>query len=229
MAKKRQKEKNDLSDEIKDIQTKEENKILRSILIIIFFIILGFILFVFISNSLNKFEYRGVKFNIVKFCDAGPPCLVTYRTSLPVKISGNSVVLAKPAEKTNDYSFYLRNDPRKLNVSFNGEIVFKENTVLNFEKGAFICEGNGAIAAANLIQLYKLLGVNLISDENASCDQLGRYTLINVLEGNETKIEYFRPACYEIKIKDCEILEGTEKFMIETFVKINKILNNQTS
>ena len=225
MAKRKKKEE---TDEVrrKKSQAKEHNKILKSILIIIAFIVVGFLLFMFISNALNSFEYQGVKFNIVKFCDAGPPCLVTYQTSLPVKVSGDNIRVVRESEKTNDYNFYLRSDPRKLDVNFTGKVAYKELMVLNFEEGSFACEGKGSIAAANLIKLYEILGTRVVTDENATCDALGRYSIVNVVPGNETKIEHFYPACYTITIKDCEILEGTEKFMIETFVEVNKALKN---
>ncbi|MCX6750206.1 MAG: hypothetical protein NTZ83_02005, partial [Candidatus Pacearchaeota archaeon] len=58
-------------------------------------------------------------------------------------------------------------------------------------------------------------------DENASCDELGRYMYIVVQPGEETSVEKFGPNCYNINIKDCEILEGTERFITEMLVKIH--------
>jgi len=45
-----------------------------------------------------------------------------------------------------------------------------------------------------------------------------------IQESTRTSIEQFGPACYNINIKNCEILEGTERFLADTFVEINKIL-----
>lgn len=226
MAKKRKKE--SVKEEVKEPVSKEEqikaqNKILRNILIGIAAFMAGIFLFVIISHSLSRFEYQGVKFEIVRFCDAGPPCLVTYRTSLPIKTDGKNTFVVKPSEKNADYNFYLRNDPRKLDVNFTGDLVLKGNMVLNSESD-FTCDGKGAIAAANLIQLYEVLGTKVINDENASCDLLGRYMFVQVKPGNQTSVKQFGPGCYNIDIKDCEILEGTEKLMIETFIKVNKDL-----
>lgn len=232
--KKRKKKSAETVKKDKDIISQAEqaiahNKILKSILIIILVIAVAFVAFIFISKSLTKFEYRGVDFEVVKFCDSGPPCLTTYKTSLPVRVYGNNTIkVVRPSEKTNDYNFYIRNDPRDLDVDFKGQIVFKENMVLNSEED-FICEGKGAIAGANLVRLYEILGARVMKDENATCDPFGRYTLITIKQGNETKIEHRWPACYDIYIKDCEVLEGTEKFMIETFVEFNKIMQNQSS
>lgn len=209
------------------IQIKEQNNILKNIFIIFSLVIVGFLLFLVISKSMNNFEYKGVKFEIVKFCDAGPPCLVTYKTSLPVKVTGDNILLTTKDKKTDDYNFYLRNDPRKSDLDFNDTILFRNLMVLNFTD-PFICEGKGAIAAANLIQLYNILGINFVADENATCGSSNMYTLVKVVPGSKTKIENPWPACYTITIKDCEILEGTEKFMIETLVEVNKILNENS-
>ncbi len=203
-------------------QEKSQNKILRNILIAIGILMAGVILFMIISYSLSRFEYRGVDFEIVRFCDAGPPCLVTYRTSLPVKVLDNATaIIVSPEEKDTDYNFYLRNDPRELDVDFNGALHFGKIMVLNSED-AFTCNGKGAIAAANLVQLYSVLRTKVINDKNATCDPLERYVFVVVKPGNETRIEEFEPSCYNIYINNCEILEGTERFMIETFVKVNE-------
>ena len=202
----------------KEKQAKEQNKLLRNMLIGIGILMAGVFLFVIVSNSLSRFEYQGIKFEIVRFCDAGPPCLVTYRTSIPVMVNGTQV----------PFNFYLRSDPRESNVNFTGDLIFRKNMVLN-GKAPFICEGKGAIAAANLIQLYNVLGTKVIKDENASCDLLGRYIFVQVKQGNQTLVKQVSPGCYDIYIKDCEILDGTEKFMIETFVKVNEGLKNQSN
>ena len=225
MAKKKRRKGETEAERNRKSQAKEQNKILKSIFIIIAFVVVGFFLFVVVSKPMANFDYNGVEFKTVKFCDSGPPCLVTYQTTLPVRVQGKNISLSSPSQKTNDYNFYLRSDPRKLDVDFIGIVTFKENMILNFHDN-FVCEGNGAIAASNLIQLYNILGVRLLNDKNATCDALGRYSIVNVFPGNETKIEHFYPACYTITIKDCEILEGTEKFMIETFVEVNKALKN---
>ena len=210
-------------------QVKSQNKILRNILIVIGILMAGIFLFMIVSNSLSRFEYRGVDFEIVRFCDAGPPCLVTYRTSLPVKVLDNATaVIVSPEEKDADYDFYLRNDPRKLDVNFNGTLRFGNNMVLNSED-AFTCNGKGAIAAANLVQLYNVLRTKVINDKNATCDSLERYIFVVVKSGNETRIDEFEPSCYNIYINNCEILEGTEKFMIETLVKVNEGLKKQNN
>jgi hypothetical protein len=207
----------------KEDEAKHHNKILRNILIIVSILIIASLSFVFISKSVSQFDYKGVKFEKVRFCDAGPPCLVLYKTTLPVKISNGSAIIAMPSESTNVYQFYFRNDPRKSEVDFNGTIRFGKNMVFNSED-AFTCDGDGGLAGANFNLLFKVLGTNVVRDENVTCDSLERYVFVDAKLGNETKIEQFGPGCYNIYINNCEVLEGTEKFMIDTLVRVNQAL-----
>ncbi len=206
------------------IKKKNLGNLIIGIVILVAFV--AFIVFISNRTQSTSFTYKGVKFDTVKFCDSGPPCLILYNTSLPVKSNGTDYVVTMPKDSTNNYLFYLRNDPRKLNVSFNGTPVYNKNIVLKYES-PFVCN-DSALAGANFDLLYKILGANVIKDQNATCDPYNRYTYIDFLPGNETKIVQFGPACYNIYIKGCEVLQGTEKYMIETFVKVNDELYNQS-
>jgi predicted nucleic acid-binding Zn ribbon protein len=209
MEKKQMKENKKIEKKSEDISKKDENKIqnrqLRNILIFVGIIALLIVAIVIIGKSATKFTYRGVEFDMVKEGD-----LMFYATSLPVQYQG----------ETRDYNFYLRKDARKSEVPFNGTLDLKSNAVLNMEKD-FTCGGIGIIAIQNMLNLYKFIGINVMSDENASCDTEAKYTFIQILEGNETKIEQFGQSCYNVYVNNCEILEATEKLMIETLVKVN--------
>lgn len=197
-------------------QIKKEAKVFKVIAIVIIGLILMFLAFLWLISSMNKFNVGGTIFEIDKTDMIGK---TLYKTSLPVQ--GNSTITGKIT--TADYNFYLRNDPRQLEkyVQFYGIIKLKKENVLNLTE-SFNCNGDGIIAIANMLKLYEIIGGNVIKDENASCDSLGRYGLINVLEGNETYIERYGPACYNIYVKDCEILKATERFMLEMFIDTNQ-------
>jgi hypothetical protein len=203
--------KNKEEDSEKKEINKRQNKQLRNILIMIGVVILLIVAIVIIGKSATKFTYNGVKFKMMKEGN-----LMFYATSLPVQYQG----------EMRDYNFYLRNDARKLEVPFNGTLDLKSNAVLNMEK-EFNCGGKGVISIANLMKLYQFIGINVMSDKNATCDPEAKYTFIQILEGNETKIEQTEQSCYNIYINNCEILEGTEKLMIETLVKVNEGLPNK--
>jgi hypothetical protein len=185
----------------------KQNKTLRNILIGLVLLVIGFIATILLVQSMSKFTYENTKFEITK-----EGRLLLYRTTLPVYYQG----------QIRDYNFYLRNDPRKLkNIEFDGEVHLLKNAVVNMSE--IKCDGDEIIALANLIKLWNIIGTNVIKDENASCDELGRYIYLNIAIGDETKIIEKSPACYEMTIDNCKILEATEKFMVETFVELNKV------
>ena len=188
-------------------QAEREKKQLRNVLFGLGIFVILIVLAVFFINSIKSFEYEGTKFNIVREGD-----LILYNTKL--------ALVNEKGENYMNYNFFLRNDPRKLNVDFDGELEIKELAVMNSEE-EFNCDGDGIIAVANLNQLYEMVGTKVIRDENATCDSEGRYMYINLKSGDKTKIGQTGNACYDIVINNCEILEGTERFMVETFAKIN--------
>ncbi len=203
----------DLKEDAKPATKKEidrENKLLRNILIAIGLFVLIFIVFYMIINNTKHFEYKGVKFVIDKEAIEGK---TLYRTSLPVIHRGEEV----------PYNFYLRNDPRKLaNIGFNGEIIMAKNAVINMTED-FNCDGDDIIGVANLVKLYEVFGINVIKDDNATCDSEGRYLFIRIQSGNKTNIEKTDPVCYDLNVNNCEILDVTERMMLETFIKFNEI------
>lgn len=194
-------------------QIKKQNKLLRNIFMVLGIILALFLFGYYAIDSIRHFEYEGVKFNVVKESD-----LVFYNTFIPIyngaPISGNFI---------GDYNFYLRNDPRKIGeeVPFKGELYLLENIVVNSTE-EFNCDGNGIIAIANLANLFKQMGAEVMRDDNATCDWKGEYNFIRLLPGNATEIRMVGPGCYDLSINNCEILEVTERFMLEIFKKINE-------
>jgi hypothetical protein len=190
-------------------QIKKESKIFIGVVIVMASFVLMFLIGYIIINSINHFQEEGVKFQLIKMGK-----LAFYRTTLPVMYNNSKA----------DYSFYLRTNPKVLvNVPFNGKIIAKKDMVIAM-KDDFRCEGDGVIAAANLVKLYEFIGTKVVRNESFGCDPAGRYMYVNIKAGNETRIVQYGPICYDIEIKDCEILKGTEKFMFETFVEMNKKL-----
>ncbi|MBU4308369.1 MAG: hypothetical protein KJ566_01070, partial [Nanoarchaeota archaeon] len=187
-------------------QIDQQNKLLKQVLLWLGFIIFLVLVFTLISYLRTNFKYDNVEFEVVK--DSGG--IIFFKTSLPVVSDGKNL----------NYNFYLRNDPKDLkNVRFEGKLDIKEFMVMNYTN-EFSCEGYGAIAIANMNSLYNLIGTKVMKDDNATCDEQGRYIFLKILSGEKTKVEQFGPACYNLYVKDCEILEATERFMLETFVKI---------
>jgi len=186
-------------------QIKHHEKLLRNILIfvgVLVLIVLGIYLGI---NSARDISYDGiVEFETQSYC-ATKPCLIVYKTDLPVTSDGKSML----------YNFYFRTHPNELErIPFKGKMRLEKNAVIE-ANGDFGCSGYGNIAIQNLNNLYDLLGVSMIKDENASCDPENRYIHISLIESNYNGVEQISDSCYNIHIKDCEILKGTEKFMAE--------------
>lgn len=188
-------------------QLGKERKQLRNLLLGLGIFVILLALAIFFISSIKSFEYKNTKWDIVREGN-----LILYNTKI--------ALVNEKGENYMNYNFFLRNDPRKLNVDFNGELEIKELAVINAEE-EFNCNGDGIIAVANLNQLYQMVGTKVIRDENATCDSEGRYMYLNLKSGDKTKIEQTGISCYDLLINNCEILEGTERFMVETFAKVN--------
>ena len=190
-----------------------QNRQLKLILIIFGGLILIFLLGFSMVDSIRNFEYKDVKFEIVK--EGG---MIFYKTAFPMysSITGRHVL---------NYNIYLRNDPRELKeIPYQGGIALEtplKKMVIDLEQD-FNCEGYGIIAMANFVKSFDLIGIEVVKDPEVGCDEEGRYNYVRVQEANETSISQDRRRCYTINIKDCEILEGTERFIVEAFADFDE-------
>jgi hypothetical protein len=196
-------------------QIKQENKILRNLLIGIgIFIVILLAGYLFLDNIRN-FGYKGVDFQTVSFCDT-KPCLVLYQTTFPVLHNGEVI----------PYNIFLRNHPNDLDkIPFNGSMNLYNELVME-SPDDFNCNGDGIISIANVMNFYRILEVNVFKNETLKCDENAGYTYINIIKGDETRIDQTGWSCYDISINNCEILEGTERFLLESFVDVNELLLN---
>lgn len=182
----------------------EENKLLIKMFIVIGILILSFLAFYFYINSLKTFEYRGIDFDIIREGQ-----VTFYHTSFLIEEGGEKI----------NYNVYIRNDPRKLEkIPFEGDIHIMERFVVN-NTNDFTCDGMGGISMINLQQVFDAFGSKFIKDPNATCDLFGRFGFLKIQESDKTSIEQFGPACYNLNVNNCEILDVTEKFMVEALVK----------
>jgi len=189
----------------------DQNKILKNFLLFIGIVLVIFVSWILFSYFQSTFDYRGVEF--AKVNEIAP-----YMTSLPV----NYGITGQASQETT-FGFYIRNDPRKLDaIPFDGEMTFLKNVVMN-STGDIKCGGMGVVGTANMANLYSVLGARVVRDPNVSCDDEGKWTFIQIEAGSETKIEQIGNSCYLLTFKDCEVLQITERYMTEMFVKLNEI------
>ena len=188
-------------------QIKEQNKILRNVLIGIGIFILFFIVGFYFMNSVKNFEYNNIKFDIVR-----EKKITFYHTSFPMTYESGEKAI---------YNAFLRKDPRKTGeISIEGKVSLFEMLVLNSSEN-FNCNGDGVIAIANFNNILGALGTKVVNDPNASCDEYGRYIFINLQKGNKTEIKNVGKNCYNLKINNCEVLDVTERFLIEALKEKN--------
>jgi len=190
-------------------EEKNQEKILYYFFIAIgIFFILGLLLF-YVSNSSKSFSYKGIKFNIIK------QGKITFYNTQFHKSFG---------KKNTNYNIFLRNDPRILGkIPFKGGLNFSHLLFVNVGKN-LACNGDGTIAIANMAQIFGFMGTKLVTVDNSNetCDKSGRYLFAKVQSSNRTDVEEFAPNCYDLNVKNCEVLKPTEKFTLEYYLKYVK-------
>jgi len=214
----KEKKEEEKPEESKETQSNDkENKVLRNVLVGIGVIIVIMILVIVVANLMSHFKYKGMKFNMEKFGE-----IITYHTSFPIYSKAKSLTTGEIiADKhVADYNVYLRNDPRELDkIHFDRGLVLLKNMVINISDD-LDCGGDGTISLVNMVNLFDTLGIEVIKDDNAGCDREGRYMYLNIFPADYSGIEKIGAGCYELYVNNCEVLEVTERFMIETLVKV---------
>ena len=118
----------------------------------VFLLIAGFF---FISKAVRFSEYK----EVVKFETIQEGDLIFYKTPLSVQ----------EENELKKYNLYLRTKPKKLEkIPFEvDDFSLMKLVAINSEKD-FNCEGDGAIAIANLANLHNLIGSEFFVDKNAT-------------------------------------------------------------
>ena len=70
--------------------------------------------------------------------------------------------------------------------------------------------------------LFRSTKLVTVDNLNESCDKSGRYLFARVQSSNRTDVEEFGPNCYNLNVKNCEVLKPTEKFILEYYLKYLK-------
>jgi hypothetical protein len=205
-----EKEQKELEENIKK-EMKKHEKILKNIFITLGVLVVLFVGVYFFIGSTKHFEYRGVGFSIVDE-------IAPYMVSVPVRYQDGVTGEVVSA----DYNIYLRKDPRKLeDVFVDGEIVFRPNMVISIDDEKLFCDGDRIIAIGNL-QKLNLFGIDMIAKNESEIKLYipqSEYMFLEIKEGNETSIIQKNGNRYEMNVADCEILEATERLMLEAFVQ----------
>ena len=165
----------------KPVKKDSKKDILKLVLVVGIAIIILILAAYFYINSLKTYTYENVEFETVQ-----EGKLTLYQTAIPVMYQG----------AITPYNFYLRTPPKELaKMDFdNSGFELMKNTVMSFED-QFDCDGDGIIAVANVVKLHEAIGLNIVRDENATCDE--RYMYLNLKQGDKTSIEVLGDNCYK--------------------------------
>jgi hypothetical protein len=170
---------------------------------------------------INKFVYAELEFQKTQADD-----LLFYSTRIPVSDAFNTKIIGT-------FFINFRNDPRKLkDVETDiktGIPTFNKKEVVYISTGEMTrncAEGTAAVLTlSGFLKQFALMNVSgAISDEKIAiennfpyidCENSKLNTVINLIEGNETKITQVNSNCYTLEFKDCEVMKVSEKFILE--------------
>ena len=221
--KKEEDKKEIMEDENEKHTKRKQNTQVKWIVFLMISVILIIVVVPFVNkNFINTFDYKGLEFQKTKLGD-----LVFYSTRFPVVIGTGEVI--------GTYAVNLRNDPRKLEkikTDITDDIIRFSITrdkydpvYISLNPFMEICE-DSVISMAGLSGFLKDSGLKIntaytdkayAKSHNSTqrwCDNSVYDTVIVVTDGNETSVKEIGPFCYEIKFKDCEIMQSTERFMV---------------
>ena len=217
------KEKNVLIEK-KNMKRKKMDEETKQLIIILTGISLVFLLIFGVYFGIqmsHRFEYLSIKWTIENAAKAGATKILFYHTAFSKVYNG---------EYYGTHDLYLRNDPRKNNISVDiNSLSFAKNYIVTSDPSLRKCsDSNLAFYALGEITLA-LPFIKNVSDGStdisnvperqvyADCSNASSsMTVVKIELGNETRIyaDVENEDCYIIEISDCsEILKASEKFV----------------
>lgn len=215
IKKEEEKEKNLEKGEVvtEDKKAKNYNKQIKIVVFVMAILLVSVFLTYWIVQESKTFEYKGMRFYKEK-----EGTIIFYKSLLGyVSYSGENV----------PFVLKLRTDPRKLDeIKVEGQIKnFREEMILSLSPQIANCT-NTVRTMVDFSMTFGAFGIKTTaattdkkySKENnvplITCKDAQQKTVIVMTEGEENKI--IKTAdCYTIEIKNCEIQENFEKFILE--------------
>ena len=159
-------------------------------------------------STFNTFEYNGAEFQRVHFGE-----LLFYKVSFPLvsKTTGQHVA---------DYNLFLRNDPRTLrSIPIKGSLNIQQHVLITSDEN-LVCADNN-IALANLVQFVQnIASSDVQARANVTCkNNPAQTTLISIQNSSESWIEESGQDCYVLHLKECAVLNVTERFIVGTIAQ----------
>ena len=200
----------------KPVKDKYDKQLLTILVVIGIVFIIIFSIWILVQKS-KKFEYGGVNFEKIIYGK-----LPLYYSPIDITRSDGSKVR---------YNLYLRNDPRANNIPIDADINFKLGKIyVTSDEGVGKCEDT-TLALVNLGSFLSGMGFQpkgassneqIAEQYNApyvTCwNNIGITILSLETAEDEMKISQDKgnPNCYILRVKDCNMINITEKFITET-------------
>ncbi len=174
-----------------------------------------FFIFSYIFQSIGKFEYEGIAFTKEKFGE-----IPVFHHYYLFKNTEGEIV---------KYNLYLRIDPRTNNVPIEPGIEFpvgKFAYISINSTGLSECEyaSAGVASVASFLANNDIKVKGAIPDkeeaeekniEYATCGFPEQRTVVLIQSGEKTEVTKQGEMCHVISINNCEVLEATEKFIVQ--------------
>ena len=203
------------------------NKELRWVLMTLAGLVILFLLANSFFQSLNKIEYQGLTFAKEKFGEI-PLFHYSYYFNAPRSLTGGAINTGQLIQ----YNLYLRLDPRENNVPVEGGQIILSTDIPTYltidtvglescEKSTIAVAGLSAFLAENFIQIKGATTDESFVEEGiplVTCDTNPNDTVILLTTGSETKILKKSNLCYNIIVSNCETLQATEKFIVQSII-----------
>jgi len=220
-------QKEPLKEEKREIDKKISEKMEKEIKILLVIMIIAFVLF-FVFIWISKTAAFSFKYEDLKFRKEAYGNIIFYHTQINIARPDGRFV----------YDLYLRNDPRKLEkIPANFSVMnISMNVVASFAPEVDRCP-YAPLAGVAIGNFFSALKVN-ISGATAdadfanstgkpfvTCENAVNQTIIEFRVSNESSIKQ-ENTCYIINVKNCEVLETTERFVLSSFIKLLDFTNS---
>ncbi|MDD5191549.1 MAG: hypothetical protein PHH54_02775 [Candidatus Nanoarchaeia archaeon] len=218
-AKKRETKKAISSKKLINKKNIQSRQIMWTIILMVCLILIIIVVPFIKTNFINKFRYITLDFQKTQLGD-----MYFYSTKIPVADSSNNIVGA--------FSINFRNDPRELedmNIKMTTTVpVFIKDKAVYISPGKIerncIESSAATLTLSGFLRQFAQLNISAgisdkkVAEENnfpyITCANSKKNTVIEIIEGNETKIEQISPDCYRLEYKDCDIMKVSERFIL---------------
>jgi len=181
-------------------------------------LISGLLLFWYLTLSSHNFEYKGLSFTRERAANN----LIVYHYYYHFKDETGQLYRV---------NLYLRGDPRKNSVPFDGTTSFAagKEIIYSVDNSIVPCD-NSSLALAEISDFFannfmKIRGAtqniteaNLTGMRYANCETNPKNPVIMIQAGNTTSIVKTGTNCYVMDVANCEILQAAEKFIVKSIL-----------